>query len=80
MRPCSENQSRIIRYLDDELPGWERAALESHLRRCARCRRAAADASSFLDTVRSRRPAYRAPITLRSRVESIIQDVLPSER
>lgn len=73
MRPCDDNRSRIFLYLDDELRGRELTALESHVRSCSTCQGAVAEERRFLNELRSRRPIYRAPMGLRSRVKGIVQ-------
>jgi len=73
MEPCEESRNRIFLYLDDELRGAERAALESHAHACEACRQALAEERSFLDQVRARSATYRAPKELRLRVEGIVR-------
>ena len=72
---CDESRNRIFLYLDDELRGRELTALESHVRSCSTCQAAVAEERRFLNELRSRRPVFRAPIELRSRVEGIVHHV-----
>lgn len=61
-------------YLDDELQGNERAAVETHLRACAPCREMLEGERRFLHTVRDARPLYRATPELLARVEEVLSE------
>jgi len=58
-------------YLDDELHGDERAAIEDHVECCAACRTALGREQRFLERIRTARPMYQPPSSLRARVEAI---------
>lgn len=74
MNQCDEIRARMSFYLDDELQGDERAALESHLRNCEACGRLFDSERRFLDIVRGSRPLYVAPPELRAGVERALSD------
>ena len=74
MNPCNEIMTQMAFYLDDELRGDERAAVETHLRACAPCREMLEGERRFLQTVRSARPLYQASPGLRARVEEVLSE------
>jgi hypothetical protein len=74
MKPCEGNLLAVSLYLDDELAVPGRTALESHLCICIACREAVAGERRWRNELRSLAPLYRAPDSLRSRVEGIIRD------
>ena len=74
MNPCNEIMAQMAFYLDDELQGDERAAVESHLSACAPCREMLEGERRFLRTVRSARPLYHATPDLRARVEETLSE------
>src|ERR1700687_4917088 len=74
MKQCSEIQSLMTFYLDDELQGGERAALETHLRGCEACGRLFDSERRFLDVIRGFRPLHIAPPELRASVEHTLSD------
>lgn len=61
-------------YLDDELQGAERSALESHLSGCEACRRLLESERRFLEAVRGSKPLHIAPAELRASVERVLSD------
>jgi anti-sigma factor RsiW len=61
-------------YLDDELQGSERAALESHLNNCEACREIFDAERRFLETIRDSRPLHTAAGEFRARVEKLLSD------
>jgi anti-sigma factor RsiW len=58
-------------YLDDELQGSERAAVEVHVAECESCRAIFARELDFLNIVRGSGQLYIAPPELRAKVEQI---------
>jgi len=74
MDQCKEIQAQMSFYLDDELKGNERAALESHLRGCEACQGLFDDERDFLDAIRGSQPLHLAPPELRARVEQLLVD------
>ena len=74
MKQCNEIQTQISFYLDDELQGSERAALETHLRGCDTCRRMFEEELQFFEAIRGAQPLYNASPELRGRVEQILSD------
>ena len=73
MQPCNNSSVAVLLYLDDELAGPERMALESHLNVCESCREMAAGEQRFRSELRAEAPLYPAPGPLRARVEEIVQ-------
>ena len=65
---CKEILAQMAFYLDDELQGSERAAVESHLSACGPCREMLESERRFLEMIRAARPLHAAPPELRSRV------------
>ncbi|HEY6330303.1 MAG TPA: zf-HC2 domain-containing protein [Blastocatellia bacterium] len=59
-------------YLDDELHGDERQALEQHIETCRACHTALSRERRFLENIRTARPMYQVPSSLRYRVEEIV--------
>jgi anti-sigma factor (TIGR02949 family) len=74
MNQCKEFQTQMSFYLDDELQGNERAALETHLRECEACRRVFDSERHFLDALRGSQPFHIAPPELRAKVEQVLAD------
>lgn len=74
MNLCKEIQTQMSFYLDDELQGGERAALETHLRDCEACRRLFDNERLFLDAIRSSQPLQIASPELRARVEQVLAE------
>ena len=74
MNQCKEIQTQMSFYLDDELQGNERSALETHLRGCEACRRLFDSERLFLDGIRGSQPLHIAPPELRARVEQVLAD------
>jgi anti-sigma factor RsiW len=72
MNRCEQTRAQVIFYLDDELEGGERAALESHISHCADCRRVLQAERDFLEAIRDCRPLYIASAELRSGVEKAL--------
>lgn len=59
-------------YLDDELQGTERAAVEAHLSECESCAGIFSREQNFLKTVREGGQLYVAPPELRARVQQAL--------
>jgi mycothiol system anti-sigma-R factor len=78
MNYCENIRARLTLYLDGELEGSERSALEAHLDGCDKCRAIRERERSFLETVRHSRPFPSAPDELRDRVKTLIEDLRES--
>ena len=74
MNRCENIRARVALYLDDELEGSERAALEAHLQGCEKCRAIFESERRFLDAVRQTPPLHPAPDSLRAGVAGILSD------
>jgi anti-sigma factor RsiW len=74
MNQCKDFKAQMSFYLDDELQGDERAALEQHLRDCEPCRHAFDSERHFLETVRNSQPLHVASPELRDKVEQVLSD------
>src|SRR5262245_42576866 len=72
MRNCTDIQSRLSLYLDNELQGDERVEFESHLRECLPCRLLAQAEQRFLGGVRAAKPMYVASPDLTDRVRAVL--------
>ncbi|HEY3120568.1 MAG TPA: zf-HC2 domain-containing protein, partial [Vicinamibacteria bacterium] len=68
---CGTLGDFISAYVDGELVGEDRDALEAHLRRCGRCRAAVDEEQALLSLMRSAGPLHEAPATLRAAVEGM---------
>jgi len=77
MNQCKEARAQMTFYLDDELQGSERAALETHLSGCDACRQLIDGERRFLEVIRGSRPLHIAPPELRASVEHTLS-VKPS--
>jgi anti-sigma factor RsiW len=74
MNRCENIRARIALYLDDELEGNERSALEAHLNGCEKCRTIFESERRFLEALRQTQPLHTAPPSLRAGVESILSN------
>lgn len=72
MNRCQEIRAQITFYLDDELQGPERAAIETHLSDCETCREIFVHEQRFLEKIRALRPLYTARPALRAQVKKIL--------
>jgi anti-sigma factor RsiW len=72
MESCRHFSDHLPFYLDDELHGDERAALEDHVAICRACRGELSRERRFLDSIRTARPVYQASPHLRERIECIV--------
>ncbi len=74
MNQCKEVGAQMTFYLDDELQGSERAALETHLSGCDACRQLIDGERRFLEVIRGSRPLHIAPPELRASVEHTLSE------
>ena len=72
MRNCEDIRERLALYLDNELQGAERAAVEAHLQSCDSCASFFEKEAGFLKVIRDTEPLYVASPELRSKVENIL--------
>ena len=72
MNRCQEIRAQITFYLDDELQGPERVAIETHLGECETCREVFATEQRFLEKIRGLRPLYTARPELHAKVKKIL--------
>ena len=72
MRNCEDIRERLALYLDNELQGAERAAVEAHLQNCDACASFFEKEVSFLNVVRESEPLHVASPELRAKVQKII--------
>jgi anti-sigma factor RsiW len=68
---CEVTRRALHAYVDGELVGEERQAVESHLQSCAACRRAHENEVALVAAVREALPRPAAPDALRQRVERL---------
>lgn len=73
MRNCEDIRERLALYLDNELQGAERAAVEAHLQGCESCASFFDKEAGFLNVVRQGEPLYVASPALREKVQEILQ-------
>ena len=72
MKSCEEIRRRLDLYLDNELQGEERAAVETHLRECQSCAAIFEREQSFINAIRECGPLHVASPELRARVEQTL--------
>lgn len=72
MSNCEDICRRLNLYLDDELQGEERAAIEAHLQECESCAAAFERDFSFIGAIRESGPLHVAPPALRARVQETL--------
>lgn len=72
MNRCDEIRAQMVFYLDDELQGGERSALESHLLACEACRATIDAERRFLESIRGCAPLHKATGRLRDNVENLL--------
>lgn len=72
MNNCDEIRGRLTLYLDNELQGDDRAAVEAHLTECETCASIFARELNFLNAVRESGPLHVASADLRAKVEEIV--------
>jgi anti-sigma factor RsiW len=74
LRKCDDIRGRLTLYLDDELQGEERGAVEAHLSECESCAAIFARELNFLNIVRESSSLHGASPELRVRVEQILRE------
>ncbi|HEU4508267.1 MAG TPA: zf-HC2 domain-containing protein [Pyrinomonadaceae bacterium] len=74
MNNCDDIRGRLTLYLDNELQGDERGAVEAHLTECETCAAVLARELNFLNAVRESGPLHVASPALRARVAAILSD------
>lgn len=81
MNNCDDLRGRLTLYLDNELQGDDRAAVEAHLSGCESCAAIFARELNFLNAVRESGPLQVASPALRAKVEAILNagQTLPAE-
>lgn len=72
MNNCENICKRLHLYLDNELQGEERVAVETHLRDCASCAAIFERELSFINAVRESAPLHVASPELRARVQETL--------
>jgi anti-sigma factor RsiW len=81
LRKCEDIRGRLTLYLDNELQGEERAAVEAHLSECETCAALFARELNFLNAVRESGPLHEAPPVLRAKVQGVLnQGGAPTRR
>ncbi len=72
MNNCEEICKRLNLYLDNELQGDERAAVETHLQECGSCGAIFERELSFINAIRESGPLHVASPELRARVQETL--------
>ena len=72
MRNCDDIRERLALYLDNELQGDERAAIELHVQSCQSCASLVEKERAFLNAIRGNAPLYTAPLALKAKVAEIV--------
>lgn len=72
MNNCDDIRGQLTLYLDDELQGDDRAAVEAHVTECENCAAILARELNFLNAVRESGPLHIASPALRAKVEEIL--------
>ena len=72
MRKCEDIRERLTLYLDNELQGEERAAIEAHVQACQSCSLFVEKDLAFLNAIRSSGPLHVASPALKSKVVKIV--------
>ena len=72
MNNCEDIYRRLNLYIDDELQGEERAAVETHLTECQSCAAIFERELSFINAIRECGPMHVAPPALRARVQETL--------
>jgi anti-sigma factor RsiW len=81
MPSCSTIDPLVTPYVDGELAGDERQALEQHMRACPPCRARVATEQAVRELVGERKPALQsasAPPALRAKCSALCRDASPS--
>lgn len=77
MNNCEDIKRRLNLYLDDELQGDERAAIEAHLSECASCAAIFERELTFINAIRESGPLHSASPELRARVQATLAGSQP---
>lgn len=72
MKNCEDICRRLNLYLDNELRGDDRGAIETHLRECASCAAIFERELSFINAIRESGPLHVASPELRARVQETL--------
>jgi mycothiol system anti-sigma-R factor len=72
MKDCEDIRRRLNLYLDNELQGDERAAIETHLAECAPCAVLFDRELTFINAIRESGPLHVAPPELRARIQQTL--------
>lgn len=72
MKNCEDICRRLNLYLDNELQGDERAAIEAHLLECATCAALFERELTFINAIRESGPPHSASPELRARVQATL--------
>jgi len=72
MKNCEDIRRRLNLYLDNELLGEDRVAVETHLRECQSCAVIFEREQSFINAIRECRPLHVASPVLRARVQETL--------
>lgn len=72
MKNCEDICRRLNLYLDNELQGEERTAVETHLQECESCASIFERELSFIKAIRESGPLHVAPPALRARVQEAL--------
>jgi anti-sigma factor RsiW len=73
MKNCEDICRRLNLYLDNELQGDERAAIEAHLRECASCAAIFERELTFINAIRESGPLHSASPELGARVQATLE-------
>ena len=72
MRKCEEIRERLTLYLDNELQGDERAAIEAHVQTCQSCASFVEKELAFLNAIRGSGPLHVASPGLKEKIGEIV--------
>ena len=75
MKNCEDICRRLNLYLDNELQGDERVAIETHLGECESCAAIFERELSFINAIRESGPLHVAPPELRAKVQETLNGV-----
>ncbi|HEY2961299.1 MAG TPA: zf-HC2 domain-containing protein [Pyrinomonadaceae bacterium] len=78
MKNCEEIRERLTLYLDNELQGEERAAIEAHVQSCASCSSFVEKELAFLNAIRGSGPLHVAPPELQASVSEVLSGSQPA--
>lgn len=72
MTNCDDIRERLSLYLDNELQGDERQAVEAHIEACVSCKAFVEKELAFLNAIRGSGPLHQASPELKSKVEEVV--------